>query len=141
MSCVVQDVQSTLSQPASPAGVRERPIGALPDRSPQALVPFLPAVPFCGALPRHSGHPGEADDNPRRTLWRWSRPRTLDSIASNEPPAAPRHAASSHDIWPNLTPRFEPRAERCHGARRAPPTALAGPRGSVFTLKTGSDLL
>jgi hypothetical protein len=40
MSRVVADVQPTLQQQASPAGVLEQPIGTLPDRSPQALVPF-----------------------------------------------------------------------------------------------------
>ena len=40
MSRVVQDVQSTLQQPAAPAGVLERLMGALTDLSPQALVLF-----------------------------------------------------------------------------------------------------
>src|SRR4029450_12005010 len=39
-------------------------------------------------------------------------PLTFRSPASNDPPTAPRHNASSHSIWPTVTPRIHPRAER-----------------------------
>ena len=64
----------------------------------------LPAAPPSGAWPRHSAILA-AHDNPRRTLWRWSRPLAPGSATANDLPAAPRHAASSHYFRPTLTPR------------------------------------
>src|SRR5207245_4231472 len=101
----------------------------------------LPAAPHSGAFAQALGHPGAAHDNPRRTLWRWSRPRAPGSAAANDLPTAPRHAASSHYSRPTLTPRSDPRAERRHRARRALQATPAGPSGSAFPLKTGSVVL
>jgi len=87
------------------------------------------------------GHPGAAHDNPRRTLWRWSRPRASRSAASNDPPAVPRHATSSHHSRPTLTPRSDPRAELRYRARRALQAPPAAQTGSAFPLTTGSAFL
>jgi hypothetical protein len=61
-------------------------------------------------------------------------------MAPNDPPATPRQLASSHNLWPTMTPRFDRRAERRQRARRSLPTTPAASSGSAFTLKTGSVL-
>ena len=113
MSRVIADVQPTLEQPAAPAGVLERPISALTDSTPQALVPFCRQL-HLGGFARALRPSWQGFGHPRRTLWRWSAPLAPGSSASNEPSAVPRQAASSHYSWPNLTPRFDPRAELRH---------------------------
>ena len=47
-------------------------------------------------------------------------PLTSRSPASNDSPTAPRHAASSHYIWPTVTPPFDRRAEVRHRATPPP---------------------
>ena len=87
--------------------------------------PELPAAQL-RALSEHSGHPGAAADNPRRTLWRWSASRAPSSAASNEAPAG----SAPHRVMPrhlaNLIPRFEQRAELRNCARHALQTSSPG---------------
>src|SRR5436190_20583093 len=134
MSRVAAEVQPTLQQPASPAGMLERPIGALPDSSLQALVPFCRQFRIQELCPSTRAILAWLMTIPDAPLGGGPLLCAAGSAAPNDPPATPRQLASSHYIWPNTTPRIDQRAERRHGARRALHTASAGPSGAVFTL-------
>src|SRR5437870_3631124 len=113
---------------------------ALADSSPQTLVPFcrqLHLQEFCPGT-RPSSH---GSVNPRRTLWRWSRPLApaqRPRTTRRQLRATPRQATTPGR--PSL--RALTRVPSCAiRARRVLPTMPAGPSGSAFLLKTGSVLL
>jgi hypothetical protein len=134
------DVQTTLQQAAHPVGVLERPIDAFVDSSPQALVPIYRQLHLQEFLPRHSAILARLSQSKTHPLAVVPSSRA-GSAASNDQPVAPRHAASSPDSRPTLTPRSEPRAELRHRARRALQAMPGAPNGAAFTLKTSAVLL
>ena len=72
------------------------------------------------------GQPDAAHES-RRGHWRWSHPLATSSAATNEKPAASRHAASSHDFWSTLTPRFDVRDELRHLCAPPAPNRACSP--------------
>ena len=111
--------------PAHPRAARHargplvRPIGALTDPSPQALVPCcrqLPLQEFCPCTRVILARPPDPD----APFGGGPMPRATGLRASNESPTALRRNASSHYTRPAVTPRFEPRAELRHRCAAAP---------------------
>ena len=101
-------------------GLVVRPIGALPDRSPQALVPCCRRL-HDELCPRTWAILARLSAIPDAPFSGGPHPLTSRSPASNDSPTAPRHTASSHYIWPTVTPRLDPRAERRHPCAPRPP--------------------
>jgi hypothetical protein len=133
------------SPPSTCLSVRgpvERPIGAFADPGPQALVPLCGQFRIQGLCFEHSGHPGRDSRHLRRTFRRWSRPLTPRSRFPNDPPAAPRPAASSHYSRPAADSAILTRAPSCVSCARRAVSAVAADRsGSAFMLESGSVLL
>ena len=119
-------VVSARGSPAHPRPARVPNAGSSCGRSVRYRIqvpgpgPLLPAAPR-RALSEHPGHPARLSAIPHAPFGGGPHPLTSRSLASNDSPPAPRHTASSHYIWPTVTPRIDPRAERRHPCAPRPP--------------------
>jgi hypothetical protein len=117
---------SARGSPAHPRPARVPSAGSSCGRSVRYRIqvpgpgPLLPAAPR-RALSEHPGHPARLSAIPHAPFGGGPHPLTSSSLASNDSPPAPRHTASSHYIWPTVTPRIDPRAERRHPCAPRPP--------------------
>lgn len=117
---------SARGSPAHPRPARVPSAGSSCGRSVRYRIqvpgpgPLLPAAPR-RALSEHPGHPARLSAIPHAPFGGGPHPLTSRSLASNDSPPAPRHTASSHYIWPTVTPRIDPRAERRHPCAPRPP--------------------
>ena len=122
-------VVSARGSPAHPRRART-PAGSSCGRSVRYRIqvpgpgPVLPAAPMQELCPSTRAILARLSAIPHAPFGGGPRPFTSRSPASNDCRTAPRHTASSHYIWPTVTPRLDPRAERRHPCAPRPPTHL-----------------
>jgi hypothetical protein len=120
-------VVSARGSPAHPRPARKlfvRPIGALPDPSPR---PWSPAADSSMRELRPSTRAilARLSVIPDASFGGGPHPLTSGSPASNDSLTVPRRSTSGHYPWPNVTPRFDRRAERRHPCAPRQSTNLA----------------
>jgi hypothetical protein len=129
-----------LNQSGDHAGLFAQAAGSL--HSGLALAPGLGPGPASsserGASSWRPGHPVVARGGPRRVNWRWSRPQR--PVHGTRTPGRHVRAPRRHDIAsvrPHSALYRVPSSVAACADRLEP--HLSAPRGSVFTIKSGSE--